>query len=47
MSTYKVTLRVDFHHSTYIQVKANNHAQAKSMAEHQTGLVVLSTEFVG
>lgn len=46
MHQYYVILRQENGYAKGIVVMADSHAQAKSRAEHQTGLCVLSTEFI-
>jgi hypothetical protein len=46
MHQYRVEIRTDFGQSKFVDVMADNHQQAAYRAERQTGLKVLSTEFI-
>jgi len=46
MHQYKVELHVSFAKQKTVSVMADNHAQAKSRAERQHNMIVLSTELV-
>jgi len=47
MNQYRAIFRTGFNQSKQIDVMANNHLDARFRVEHQTGLTVLSTEFIG
>lgn len=46
MHQYKVELHVSFARQKTVSVMADNHLHAKSRAERQHNMIVLSTEFV-
>jgi hypothetical protein len=46
MHQYRVELRTSFGQSKFIDLMADDHRRAAYLATRQTGLLVLSTEFI-